>query len=136
LPLPVDKFYPGTIWKLRVLNYNEDIGELITENMRYHFHDDAEFINDSDDKQIKNSFYFDGIEKIKFRSLNTASFLKSVILKKQNIPDAGSSNTIVKNEAVHENIILKTMKVPLAKVKFLYGNVSFPILHYRTWAGD
>ena len=31
----------------------------------------------------KGSFYYYGIERIKFRSLDTSSFLKSVILKHQ-----------------------------------------------------
>ncbi|MGI8583984.1 MAG: hypothetical protein ACR2KX_17445 [Chitinophagaceae bacterium] len=108
LPLPVENFYPGTIWKLRVLNFNDENGELLVEVIDYDF-------NINTIQPVQTSFYFEGIEKIKFRSLDTGNFLKSVVLKKQSIPDAAKGYKINKDQNFSENIILRTMKVLLSK---------------------
>jgi len=75
LQLPVQEFKDGVVWKLRVNEYNEEEGELFAEIIDYDF-------PLSKVTEIKQGlFYFYGIEKVKFRSLDTAGLLKSVILK-------------------------------------------------------
>ncbi|HXL57373.1 MAG TPA: DEAD/DEAH box helicase, partial [Chitinophagaceae bacterium] len=121
LPIPVEGFKPNIIWKLRVIDYNEENGELFTEIIDYNFP-----LSDVTDKQI--SFYFYGIEKIRFRNIDTTGFLKSVILKKQSIPISEPfAKPVIQNDSPQENMFFKTMKVPFRRIKFLNGSVSFPI---------
>jgi hypothetical protein len=77
LPLAVEDFKEGVISRIRVIGYNEEEGELFGEIIDYDF----PINNVTDTKQ--GSFYFYGIERIKFRSPDTSSFLRSVILKHQ-----------------------------------------------------
>lgn len=121
LPLPVEQFKDGVVWKLRVNSYNEEEGELVTEITDYDF----PISKVTDGRQ--GSFYFYGIEKIKFRSLDTSSFLRSVILKHQPISETKRIEDDKKEQAPTEYIVLKTMKVPFGKINFLFGSVSFPI---------
>ena len=119
LPLPIDKFLPGTCWKIRVLKYDET-GELMCEIMDYN-HPEERVVNN-----LINEFYFQGIEKIKFRSINTAAFLKAVVLKKSHVSQQEIKiNTPPK--PLPEQVIIKTMKVPFSKVSFLNGSVSFAL---------
>jgi hypothetical protein len=76
----VERFLPGIVWKLRVNQYNEEEGILFTEVINYHYQDrwQGEF--------IQTEFYFYGIEQIKFRTIDTSNFLRSVVLKKYDIP--------------------------------------------------
>lgn len=121
LPLPVKEFKDGVVWKLRISNYNEEEGELNAEIIDYDF----PISKVTDGRQ--GSFYFYGIERIKFRSMDTGSFLKSVILKPQTITETKEIIDRKKEQAPVEYIILKTMKVPWGKINFLFGTVSFPI---------
>ncbi|MEJ7736980.1 MAG: DEAD/DEAH box helicase family protein [Chitinophagaceae bacterium] len=77
LPLPVEEFKDGIVWKLRVNSYNEEEGELFSEVIDYNF----PLSKVMENKQ--GSFYFSGIEKIKFRTLDTNGFLSAVNLKPQ-----------------------------------------------------
>jgi superfamily II DNA or RNA helicase len=121
LPLPIDEFIDGVIWKLRVNSYNEEDGELYTEIIDYNY-------PLSDVTEIKQkSFYFYGIERIRFRSLDTSGFLKSVILKQLPIAENKIPVSNIKKETPAEHIVLKTMRVPFWKINFLYGTVSFPL---------
>jgi superfamily II DNA or RNA helicase len=120
LPLPVEEFKDGVIWRLRVSNYDEEEGELLAEIIDYDFPES----DISNGKQ--SSFYFYGIERIKFRSLDTASFLKSVILKQQTVNETKLIPDRRKQKPV-EHVVLRTMKVPFARINFLFGSVSFPI---------
>jgi superfamily II DNA or RNA helicase len=121
LPLPVEEFKDGVVWKLRVNSYNEEEGELFGEIIDYDFQ-----INKVTDTK-QDSFYFYGIERIKFRSLDTSSFLRSVILKHQPIIETKRIEDDKKEQAPAEYVVLKTMKVPFGKINFLFGSVSFPI---------
>ncbi len=121
LPLPVEQFKDGVVWKLRVNSYNEEEGELFGEIIDYDF----PISKVTDAKQ--GLFYFSGIERIRFRSLDTSSFLRSVILKHQPIIEVRRIENNKKEQTPIEYVVLKTMKVPFGKINFLFGSVSFPI---------
>ncbi len=121
LPLPVEKFKGDVIWRIRVNSYNEEEGELFGEIIDYDF----PISGVTDIKQ--GSFYFYGIERIKFRSLDTSSFLRSVILKHQPIIETKRIEGDKKERVPTEDVVLKTMKIPIGKINFLFGSVSFPI---------
>ncbi|HRO46483.1 DEAD/DEAH box helicase family protein [Agriterribacter sp.] len=121
LPLPVETFKDGVAWKLRVISYNEEEGELFSEIIDYDF----QISKVTDARQ--GSFYFYGIERIKFRSLDTSSFLRSVILKHQPVIGTKRIEYDRKEQTPTEYVILKTMKVLFGKINFLFGSVSFPI---------
>lgn len=126
LPLAVESFNPDTVWKIRVLNYDEEAGDLFAEIIDYNW------VNNNNKKQL--SFYYYGIEKIRFRAIDTGKFLHSVVLKKQvipeNMPEKPKPISIIKKvvpiEQV-EHVILKTMKVPFRNISFLHGSAGFPI---------
>jgi len=121
LPLPVEEFKDGVVWRLRINSYNEEEGGLFGEIIDYDF----PISKVTDAKQ--GSFYFYGIERIKFRNLGTSSFLRSVILKHQPIIETKRIEDDKKEQAPAEHVVLKTMKVPFGKIDFLFGSVSFPI---------
>jgi superfamily II DNA or RNA helicase len=121
LPMPVKEFKDGVVWKLRINKYNEEEGELNAEIIDYDF----PLTNVTDGRQ--GSFYFYGIEKIKFRSLDTSGFLRSVILEPQPITETKATVVDIKKQETREHVILKAMKVPLRKINFLFGGVSFLI---------
>ncbi|MES2329308.1 MAG: DEAD/DEAH box helicase family protein [Bacteroidota bacterium] len=121
LPLPVERFKDDVIWKLRVNRYDDEQGELFTEIIDYNF-----LIGEVTDNS-QASFYFYGIEKIKFRNMDTGGFLRSVILKRQSPANNATQLANIKKELPKEQVILKTMKVPFWKINFLYGRVSFPM---------
>ncbi len=121
LPLPVEEFKDGVVWKLRVNSYNTEEGELFAEIIDYDF----PLSKVTDVKQ--GSFYFYGIERIKFRSLDTSGFLRSVTLKHQPFIETKEIVDDGKEPVPVEYVVLKTMKVPFSKINFLFGSVSFPI---------
>jgi superfamily II DNA or RNA helicase len=122
LPIPFEQFLPDICWKIRVIKYNDEIGELTAEILDYHYDKSNAVLN------LTPSFYFPGIEKIKFRTLDTAGFLKSVILKKQvATQQALPIKSKDKGKQPVENVVLKTMKVPFSRISFLYGSISFPL---------
>ena len=121
LPLPVEEFKDGVVWRFRVNSYNEEEGELFGEIIDYDF----PISKVMDAKQ--GSFYFYGIERIKLRSHDTIGFLRSVILKHQPIIEAKGIEDNKKEQTPTEYVVLKTMKVPFGKINFLFGSVSFPI---------
>ncbi|MEJ7736988.1 MAG: DEAD/DEAH box helicase family protein [Chitinophagaceae bacterium] len=121
LPLPVEKFNDDIVWKLRVNSYNDEEGVLIAEIVDYDF----PISKVTDGKQ--GSFYFYGIERIKFRSLDTNGFLRSVTLKHQPVIETKAIKDDRRTQVRAEYVILKTMKVPFGKINFLFGSVSFPI---------
>jgi hypothetical protein len=120
LPLPIEEFKDGIVWKLRVNTYNEEEGELTAEIIDYDF----PISRTTDVKQ--GSFYFYGIERIKFRSLDTSGFLRSVTLKRQPVETTAIVNNR-KEQAPAGYVLLKTMKVPFGKINFLFGSVTFSI---------
>ena len=121
LPLPVEEFNDGVVWKLRVNSYNEEEGELFSEVIDYDF----PLSKVTENQQV--SFYFSGIEKIKFRTLDTNCFLSAVILKHQPVIETKERENLKKVQIPPEYVVLKTMKVSLGKIKFSFGSVSFPL---------
>ena len=122
LPLQVEQFKEDIAWKIRVINYNEEEGDLFSEILDYNFP-----LSESKDT-LQGKFYFYGIEKIRFRNIDTSGLLNSVVLSQQLIPESNSSINIIKQvPSIPEQVLLKTMKVPFGKINFLAGAVSFPI---------
>lgn len=122
LPLPVEQFKEDISWKIRVINYNEEEGDLFSEILDYNFP-----LSQSKNT-LQGIFYFYGIEKIRFRNIDTSGLLNSVVLSQQPIKKNNSSVNIVKQlSSITEQVLLKTMKVPFWKISFLAGAVSFPI---------
>ena len=122
LPIPIEAFLPDIRWRVRVIKYSDEEGELVCEIMDYNCS-----VSVSEKGRI-NSFYFPGIERIKFRSIDTAAFLRAVVLK--GMPSVQQGLRLSINQQVRqpiENVVLKTMKVPFWKISFLYGSVSFSI---------
>jgi superfamily II DNA or RNA helicase len=119
LPMAVEEFNPDIIWKLRVLDYNDETGKLSTEIIDYK---SADIYRES-----QLSFYYYGIEKITFKNIDTGKFLQSVILKKHLLSDTKKPIDFIKQESPAEYVIVRKMKVPFRNISFLYGNVSFPI---------
>jgi len=122
LPTPIEQFLPDICWRLRVIKYDDETGELIAEIIDYHFDRNNIIPN------LSPSFYFSGVEKIKFKTIDTAGFLRSVILKKHPATQHTAMAKIksMENQPI-ENVVLKTMKVPFSRIKFLYGSVSFQL---------
>lgn len=126
MPEAVEKFKEDVTWRLRVLNYNGETGELITEIIDYH----AQRIMDS---EIQTSLQFPTIGKIKFRSIDTGQLLSAVQFKSVNnqiISDSGNdirANNHYQLQKVTDRTLLKTMKVPIHKLQFLYARVSFSL---------
>ena len=75
LPLEAEKFNEGIVWKLRVLNYDEENAAIITEIMDYQVKPEL-----AAGKQAPLQFMI--IDKIKFRAIDTGKLLRSVTLKK------------------------------------------------------
>ena len=129
LSVEVEKFKEGIAWKVRVLNYDDESGELITEIIDYHAKPE---LNSS--KQALLQFLI--IDKLKFRAIDTANLLSAVQLKKIPIIQQ-MSEPIINYEAPNlvkksstrpfERTLFKTMKVPFNKIQFLQACVSFPL---------
>lgn len=128
LPIQVERFKTETAWKIRVLNYDEENSEIRAEIIDYAANSEFNIGN-----QI--SLQFQPIDKISFRSLDTARLLHAVELKKftstpkvceessDNIPQP--SFKIVTKPA--EWVIRKIMKVPFPKIQFSNACVVFNI---------
>ena len=130
LPVEVEKFKDGIIWKLRVLTYDEEAAELMTEIIDY---------NGNEEKYAgkQRALQFLIIDKIKFRSLDTGKFLRSVILKKNPIIQQLSEPVVVYENPVAiekyvarpiELTLKKSIKLPFKDLHFLHASVSFTFL--------
>jgi len=129
LSLGIEKFKEGIAWKVRVLSYDEETCELMTEIIDYHAKPE---MNNS--KQSSLQFLI--IDKLKFRSIDTGNLLSAVELKKnpiiQKISDPAInyevSDRVGKSVANPiERMLSKTMKVPFNKIQFLHACISFRI---------
>jgi superfamily II DNA or RNA helicase len=128
LPIQVEKFKPEVAWKIRVLNYDEECGEI-----------KAEIIDYTADRQINTgnqiSLQFQPIDKIRFRSLDTARLLHAVELKRftstlkvsEQPSDNISQQTFKTITKPAEWVIKKIMKVPFPKIQFSNACVTFTI---------
>jgi hypothetical protein len=128
LPIQVEKFKTEVAWKIRVLNYDEENSEIRAEITDYAANPEFNTGN-----QI--SLQFLPIDKISFRSLDTARLLHAVELKRitstTKIPEESSDNVPqhffkpVTKPA--EWVIQKIMKVPFPKIQFSNACVVFTI---------
>lgn len=126
LPIQVERFKTEVAWKIRVLNYDEENSEIRAEIIDYAAN--PEFSNSN---QI--SLQFQPIDKISFRSLDTARLLHAVELKRitstTKIPEESSDNVpqhIFKPVTKPaEWVIQKIMKVPISKIQFSNACVVF-----------
>lgn len=129
LPIEVEKFKEDTVWKVRILSYNEESAELITEIINYYEKPQINTVT-------QNSLQFLIIDKIKFRSIETGKLLNAVVLKKIPIIQE-KPEPFVKHELpqqlgqpetnLAEKILFKKLKVQFNKINFLNARVSFPI---------
>jgi len=118
IPFTVERFAEGAVWKIRVLNYDETEGNLFTEIVDYNYQ------LAQNDIAAQRAFYFYGIEKMSFRAIDTTGLMQSVILSHQPKVHAPIKTVSPSSE---ERLLVKRMKVPLWKIRFLAGAVSFPV---------
>ena len=121
LPMPIEEFLPDICWKIRVTRYIDETGELTAEVIDFNY-DKSHIV-----LTLNPAFYFAGIEKIKFRTIDTGGFLKSVILKRQVATQQALKAKAKDKRKEPENVVLKTMKVPFSRINFLYGSISFSL---------
>lgn len=127
LPIQVERFKTQTAWKIRVLNYDEENSEIRAEIIDYAANPEINTGN-----QI--SLQFQSIDKIRFRSLNTARLLHAVELKRFSTPNVSeessdnvSPQTFKTVTKPAEWVIKKIMKVPFPKIQFSNACVMFNI---------
>ena len=129
LSLEIEKFKEGIAWKVRVLSYDEESCELMTEIIDYHAKSE---MNNS--KQGCLQFLI--IDKLKFRAIDTGHLLRAVELKKNPViqkvsePSVNYEVSDRVEKAVGkpiERMLSKTMKVPFNKIQFLHACISFRI---------
>jgi superfamily II DNA or RNA helicase len=127
LPVEVEKFKEDIVWKLRVLSYDEESAELITEITDYHGKPEVS-------SAIQSSLQLLIIDKIKFRTIETGKLLNAVVLKKAHIIYEKSEPVITFEIPKHfenqetqnvEKILSRTLKIPFNKINFLNARVTF-----------
>lgn len=126
---PIEKFKEGVAWLVQILNYNEDTGELMTEIINYEAKPET-------GSSVQAELQFLLIEKIRFRTINTAYLLRSVelrqipvnnILSEQpaEVPMQVIPKTVIKKPV--EYLLKRNMKVPFVKLQFQQAFVFFSI---------
>jgi len=129
LSLEIEKFKEGIAWKVRVLSYDEESCELMTEILDYN-------VKPEMNNSKQNSLQFLIIDKLKFRTIDTGHLLRAVELKKNPVvqkvsePDVNYevSSRVEKTVAKPvERMLSKTMKVPFNQIQFLHACISFRI---------
>lgn len=136
LPLEAEKFKDDVAWKVRVLNYDEATGVLMTEIISYN-------ANSTIIAGVQTSLQFMEIEAIKFRTIDTTQLLKSIEIKKQALSSVDRpaitytpQKPLITDEPPKpidvprkpaEYVLVKTMKVPFNNLCFQNAGVSFSI---------
>jgi len=120
LPMEVEKFKEGTIWKIRVLAYDEEHGELTAEIINYHAKPEMAV-----SKQASLQFLI--IDKIKFRTIDTGNLLLATVLRKNPIQEVKPAPNFRVAVEPPSNKLSKTMKVAFNRLQFLHGCISFPL---------
>ncbi len=128
LPIQVEKFKPEIAWKIRVLNYDEENSEIRAEIIDYAANPEINTGN-----QI--SLQFQPIDKISFRSIDTAKLLHAVELKRFTSPqkvfeepnDNASQQSFKTITKPTEWVVKKIMKVPFPMIQFSNACVAFNI---------
>lgn len=122
IPVQVDRFKDDIAWRIRIIQYNEEEGDLFSEILDY------DFPVAESKSSLQGEFYFYGIERVRFRNIDTSGLLRSVVLEPNPLTESDSSENIVKQTISEpDQVFLKTMKVPFWKISFLAGAVSFPV---------
>ncbi|HEY5464814.1 MAG TPA: DEAD/DEAH box helicase [Hanamia sp.] len=144
LPMEIEKFKEDIAWKVRVLSYDEESAELITEIIDYHARQEINSRKQTYLTVRQASFQFLIIDKIKFRAIDTGNLLRAVALKKipflQELSEPKTHYEITRpEEKIIESPIgkpiantiakslFKNVKVPFNKIQFLNGFVSFTL---------
>ena len=128
LPIQVETFKPEIAWKIRVLNYDEENSEIRAEIIDYAANPEINTGN-----QI--SLQFQPIDKISFRSIDTARLLHAVELKRFTSPqkvfeepnDNASQQSFKTITKPAEWVVKKIMKVPFPMIQFSNACVAFNI---------
>ncbi|AEW00907.1 type III restriction protein res subunit [Niastella koreensis GR20-10] len=128
LPIQVEKFKTEVAWKIRVLKYDEENSEIRAEIIDYAANPQINTGN-----QI--SLQFQPIDKIRFRSLDTARLLHAVELKRFTSPqkvfeqpnDNDSQQSFKTITKPAEWVVKKIMKVPFPMIQFSNACVAFSI---------
>lgn len=128
--LEIEKFKEGVIWRVRVLEYDEEACELKTEIIDYHAS-----AKTSSGKQQSLQFLL--IDKISFRAIDTGQFLSSVDLKTMPLVSHNISESVIQYENKSttelplknpiERTLKKTIKVLFNNLQFQYAGVVFPV---------
>jgi superfamily II DNA or RNA helicase len=121
LPVEVEKFKEGVIWKIRVLAYDEESGELMAEIIDYHAKLEIPL-----SKQTYLQFLI--IDKIKFRSIDTGNLLLATVLEKN--PIIREAESVINLKKAVDSVpkkLSRTMKVPFNKIQFLFAHISFSL---------
>ncbi|MEO6667875.1 MAG: DEAD/DEAH box helicase family protein [Ferruginibacter sp.] len=128
-PVNVERFKEEIVWKVRVLNYDDERGELMTEIIDYNAKTDL-----VTGKQ--GSLQFLIIDKIKFRTIDTGNLLRAVELKQVFFVNQSTETIVsydilkpIENKTTHsiEKTVIKTMKVPFNKIQFSNACVCFSV---------
>ncbi len=117
LRLDIEHFKKGITWKIRVLKYDEERNSIFAEIIDY------SVVLPEVDRQLAMGMLT--IEEIRFRTTDTNSVLRSIVLKKPTAILPMSTNnpySIVEQQWIFE----KKMKVPFKKVRFGSGIVTIP----------
>ncbi len=128
LPIEIEKFNEGTVWKVRVLNYNEESAELMAEITDYNGK-----VEMNTGKQAALQFLI--IDKIKFRAIDTGKLLRAVVLKKNPFIQQVSEPEMLyeATDAVEqyvpkpiEHTLKQNLKIPFSDIHFSNASASFP----------
>jgi hypothetical protein len=127
LPMDIAHFKEGIVWKIRVLHYDEETAELMTEIIDYNY--------TTDKKNCKQAaLQFMVIDKINFRAIDTIKLLNAVALKYdpnknqvwEPLPIYPMPMELEKKPSPSaEKTLSKTITIPFAKIRFLHAAVSF-----------
>ena len=128
LSLGIEKFKEGIAWKVRVLSYDEESCELMTEIVDY-------YVKPEMNNSKQGSLQFLIIDKLKFRAIDTGHLLRAVELKKNPVIQKVSEPAINYEVSDREKAVVKPiermlskhMKVPFNKIQFLHACISFRI---------
>ena len=146
LPIEAEKFKDDIAWKVRVLNYDETTGLLMSEIINYN-------ANSTITAGTQTSLQFMEIEAIKFRTIDTSQLLKAIEIKKQifhtveepvfaytppkRVFDDAPTKPVVDDAPPKpvnvipakpvEHLLVKSLKVPFSNLQFQNAQVSFSI---------